>query len=200
LKKILIASKNKHKIREFKQILSKLEVQLVSALEYDIPKIKEDKNTLVGNATKKATLSAMQVGLPTIADDTGIFVKALNGQPGIYAARYAGEDCEFADNRLKILENLENILDRRCYFETVICLSDEFGKVVACKSGRLDGTITTKETGKNGFGYDDIFLPSGSCKTMGQMSSTEKNKISHRSKAISKILSEIERILKKQKN
>ncbi len=182
--KLMIASKNKHKIEEIAELLQDIDVELISAVDFpEIPDVIEDKDTIEGNAIKKATEIANFTGMLTMADDTGLFVNALNGAPGVYSARYAGENATYKDNRIKMLSEMKDISDRSAYFMTVIALAIP-NKLIGISEGKVMGEITEKEIGTEGFGYDPIFLAKETGKTFGEMSSEEKHKISHRGRAL----------------
>jgi len=184
--KLMIASKNKDKIAEIAELLSELEVELISAADFDeIPDVIEDKDTIEGNAIKKATEIAAHTGLLTMADDTGLFVKSLCGAPGVYSARYAGELASYKDNRDKMLVAMKSEEQREAYFQTVVALATP-EKLVGICYGKVLGSITTKEIGAHGFGYDSIFLAEETGKTFAEMGSDEKHAISHRGRALEK--------------
>ena len=187
--KILIASNNKHKLSEIQEILdsSNIEdIQLVIPNEFpgysiDVP---ETEDTLEGNSYLKAKAYFDLVKIPVIADDTGLETDALKGLPGVHSARFAGEHGNDALNRKKLLELLNDIPDgqRTARFRTVICFVNN--DIPAYIEGICEGKIIDKEIGTNGFGYDSIFVPFGYNKTFAEMNAEEKNKISHRGKAI----------------
>ncbi len=181
--KLLLASRNKDKIKEIRSVLKDIDIELITADEIEsLPEVIEDGSTLEENAIKKAQICARFSGILTVADDTGLFVEALEGKPGIYAARYAGESCTYADNRNKMLAELKGIKNRNAEFRTVVALASP-DKVICTAAGAVKGTITTKESGKNGFGYDPIFLVEKTGKTFAEMTDSKKNLISHRSQA-----------------
>jgi len=186
--KILIASNNIHKIEEINSILniklsSKIEVLSPSEIGVELD-VEEDADTLEGNALLKAKAYFDASGLPVIADDTGLMIDALNGAPGVYSARYAGEPPNDANNRKKVLDELSQIADakRSARFKTVICYFDKDGFNFI--DGTCEGKIIDHEIGENGFGYDSIFIPEGYNSTFAEMSPSEKNQLSHRAKAI----------------
>jgi len=185
---LLLATKNIDKIKEISGILENINIDLVSALDFEnIPKVVEDQNTLQGNAIKKAMLYSQATGLPAIADDTGLEVDALNGEPGVNSARYAGENAGYSDNVKKLLSALSGIEEnkRTARFRTVIAFADK-NKIETVEE-LCEGLITNKPTGSNGFGYDPVFyIPNYKC-TFAEMDSVLKNKISHRGIALSKI-------------
>jgi XTP/dITP diphosphohydrolase len=186
--KLIIASQNKDKLKEIKTILSDLKVEILSAWDI-VPgfDVAEDRDTILGNAAKKALETAKATGLPSLADDTGLFIYALNGEPGVYAARFAGKDCTYADNRNKALSTMKNVTDRRAEFRTVVILAEQEGIIAYCE-GIVYGWITEKERGRNGFGYDAIFEVEGTGKTYAEMNDSEKNACSHRGKALKEII------------
>ena len=193
--KLMIASKNKHKIKEIRELLEIEGLEILSALDFpDIPDVVEDKTTIEGNAIKKAREIADFTGLLTMADDTGLFVKALQGAPGVYSARYAGEDAIDSDNRIKLLNALQNVDERQAYFQTVIALADP-QNLIGTVDGRVEGEITREEMGSTGFGYDAIFRAAETGKTFGQMAGAAKNKISHRGRALRNFIPLIKSVL-----
>jgi len=186
--KLLIASRNKDKVEEMKENLHGLNLQIVSALDFpDLPDVVEDKDTIAGNAIKKAVQCSEFSDLLTIADDTGFFVEQLNGKPGVYAARYAGENCSYADNRKKMLKAMKGKTNRKAEFRTVVALASPDG-LIGTSEGIVQGQVTEKEIGNFGFGYDPIFRADETSKTFGEMTKAEKHKISHRGKAIRNII------------
>ncbi|NQV19476.1 MAG: RdgB/HAM1 family non-canonical purine NTP pyrophosphatase [Armatimonadetes bacterium] len=186
--KLLIASRNKDKVEEIKENLKGLNLQIVSALDFqDLPDVVEDKDTIKENAIKKALECASFTGLLTIADDTGFFVEQLGGIPGVYAARYAGENCSYSDNRKKMLKAMKRKSNRIAEFRTVVAFASPDG-LIGISEGIVHGKVTEKEIGNLGFGYDPIFRADETGKTFGEMTKKEKHKISHRGKAIRKII------------
>lgn len=196
---ILIATRNRDKIIEIREILKDLNLEILSA--YDIPglpEVIEDRETIEANAIKKAEECAAFSGLFTLADDTGLFVDALNGAPGVFAARYAGEHCSYKDNRKKMLDEMKGKDNRKAAFRTVVAFASPAG-LIATAEGRVDGEITSKEFGTGGFGYDAIFRAVETGKTFGEMSQKEKEKISHRGRAFRSILPKVDEVIKKYK-
>lgn len=190
MKKLFLASGNTHKIEELSEVLNPLGIGLHSTLDYpDIPEPEEDQPTLEGNALKKARYWFEITGLPSLADDTGLEVEALNGAPGVYSARYAGEKATYDDNVEKLLSELGNKDNRKAAFRTVIAFvtADE----EKLFEGVCKGTITKQKKGKKGFGYDPIFLPNGYTQTFAELNSHEKNKISHRGLALNEFVKEV---------
>jgi len=186
--KILIATNNKHKIIEIKNILNndKIELLTLSDLSIDI-EVEEDKDTLEGNALKKAEEMYKIAKIPTIADDTGLFVYSLNNEPGVFSSRYAGENASYDDNCIKLLNAMTNIPEenRRAYFKTVVCIYESDNKYHFF-DGICEGRISKKKHGEKGFGYDPLFIPAGFDKTYAEMPEKEKNSISHRGRAFVK--------------
>ena len=178
---LLFATGNIDKLKQVELMIDNLK----SPKDFDLEDIDvvEDGNSLKENAYKKAKTYFDLAKVPTISDDTGLFVEALDNRPGIYAHRYAGENATYKDNRDKLLSELKDKDDRDAYFKTIVCYIDENGKDYYFE-GILEGTITKEEIGQYEFGYDQIFLPKGSDRTLGQMTEKEINQISHRSKAI----------------
>lgn len=186
--RILIGSKNKHKIEEIKEILSGLDVEIVSALDFpELPDVIEDKPTIAGNAKKKALENAAKMGMLVLADDTGLFVDTLRGRPGVYSARYAGDDCSYKDNRDMMLFEMKGKENRKAHFATVVALASP-NEIIATVQGEVHGTITEAEFGEGGFGYDPIFRADETGETFGEMSSEAKHKISHRARALQKMV------------
>ncbi len=192
--KILIATGNEHKFKEITDILPR-KTKTGEDIEYvslaDIGGLKlppETGNTLTENAELKAVYAARESGLPAISDDTGLEVEFLDGRPGVYTARYAGEHADADDNNRKLLNELEGLFlgKRAARFRTVACLATPQGKVVSFE-GALDGFIGFGYRGENGFGYDPIFIVAGTRKTLAEMTDEEKNAISHRGRAFKQL-------------
>ena len=181
--RLIFATGNKHKLYEVQQKLGDrflLSTPADHGITEDIP---EDQPTLEGNALQKMRYIYDRTGLPCFADDTGLEVAALNGEPGVYSARYAGPECQPEDNMAKLLVRMEGIDDRRARFRTVIALHTGEGEPRLFE-GWVDGAITTERSGHKGFGYDPIFRPDGYDITFAEMEIGEKNRISHRGRAI----------------
>lgn len=197
-RKIILSSGNSHKIKEIRGILEFLPVDILSKndIGYKDFDVVEDGETLEENAIKKAIeLSRLTEGI-VIADDTGLFVDALNGNPGVYSARYAGEDASDKDNNELLLKNLENVMSekRTAEFRTVIAIVLENGEIFIAQ-GSCKGKIAFSPRGKNGFGYDPLFIVDGTDKTFSEMTDEEKNKISHRANALLNLREKLEEIL-----
>ena len=180
--KIVFATNNKNKIQEVQQLLPEnieiISLESIGCFE-DIP---ETADTIEENAVMKANYVTQKYGYDCFADDTGLEVEALNGEPGVYSARYAGEQRDANDNMNKLLLNLKNTSNREAHFKTVIALNLN-GKQHLF-TGIAKGEITLEKAGNQGFGYDPIFRPEGFSDTFAQISMQEKGRISHRGKAI----------------
>mgnify|MGYP001254007937 CR=1 FL=1 len=185
--KLLIATKNEGKIRDFHQLLQPYGIEVVSLLDLkeEIPDIEETGSTFEENAAIKAETIANQLKLPTLADDSGLVIDYLNGRPGIYSARYAGENKDDAANIEKVLTEMHGVSsDKRTARFVCVLAWAEPNQATIFKKGRCEGTIAEQPIGNNGFGYDPIFYPKGFEITMAQMSKQEKNAISHRHNAM----------------
>ena len=179
--KLVFATNNRHKLEEVRAILgNKIEVLSLNDIDChdDIP---ETADTLQGNALIKARHIYDKYGLDCFADDTGLEVEALGGAPGVYSARYAGEECNSEANMRKLLESLTGKTNRNAQFRTVIALIIEGEERLF--NGIVKGTIATEKKGDSGFGYDTVFVPEGHTESFAQMSSEMKNSMSHRFRA-----------------
>ena len=186
--KIVLATHNEDKCAEMSALLSTFPIEILSLEDFpEIGEIIEDGSTLEENAHIKARTVHLLTGLYAWADDTGLEVEALDGKPGVYSARYAGENCSYADNVRKLLQDMENIPEdmRSANFKTAIALVGENMELVS--EGVVKGKITTKPKGIGGFGYDPVFYVLEKNKTYSEMKMTEKNQISHRGKAIQRM-------------
>lgn len=186
--KLIIASNNQHKIREIKEILGSRFDRILSLNEAGIDhETVEDGTTFLENSMKKAKEITEIANCFAIADDSGLCVEALGGAPGIFSARYCGYHGDDAKNREVLLEKMKNITDRKAYFACAIALSCPDGRMLTAE-GRFHGEIAYSEKGENGFGYDNLFfVPEYGC-TSAEMSPELKNSISHRRKALEKIV------------
>ena len=181
-KKLVFATNNAHKLEEIAAILGeKIELLSLKDIECtaDIP---ETADTLEGNATQKAEYIYQQYGLDCFADDTGLEVEALDGAPGVFSARYAGEGHNSEDNMQKLLQNLQGVTNRKAQFRTVICLIWDGKRYLF--EGICKGEIIEEKRGNAGFGYDPIFVPEGYDQTFAELGNDIKNSISHRAKAV----------------
>jgi XTP/dITP diphosphohydrolase len=184
--KLVFASNNKNKIKEIQSILNG-SIQLLSLSEIGCyEEIPETAATIEGNAILKANYVTEKYGYDCFADDTGLEVNALNGEPGVYSARYAGEQKDSNDNMNKLLEALKNQSDRSAQFKTVIALNLKGTQYLF--TGIVKGTITLDKTGNQGFGYDPVFQPENYTETFAELTSEIKNKISHRAKATRQLI------------
>ena len=192
--KLIIASNNTHKIHEIKQILSGKFDEILSLREAGVDhETVEDGKTFMENALKKAREIAAITGQASLADDSGLCVRALGGEPGIYSARYAGKKGEHtcdSDNNALLLENMRDKTDRSAYFTCAIALVYPDGREV-CAEGFMHGSILDAPRGKAGFGYDPLFLPTAETRTVAELSDEEKNAISHRGDALKNLLAKI---------
>lgn len=190
MNKLVIASSNPGKIEEIKDILKDSQIDIYSLKDLGLDKVEivEDGDTLKENAYIKGSriLDVLDGDYMVLSDDTGLFVNHLNGLPGVHSARYAGDHND-EKNRQKLLKDMEGAHDRGAYFQTVMALIRPGDHKDTYVYGRLDGKISHEEAGEGGFGYDSIFIADGYDKTLSQISLEEKNKISHRSKALDEI-------------
>jgi len=184
--RLVCASANPDKVAEIAAVLGDAVELLPRPME--VPDVVEDADTLEGNARLKATAICAATGLAAVADDTGLEVLALGGAPGVFAARYAGECCSYADNRHKLLRELGETVDRRARFRTVALVRWPNGSELAV-DGVCPGTISERERGARGFGYDAVFVPDeGDGRTFAEMTEAEKNAVSHRGRAFRNLL------------
>ena len=183
--KLVFATHNVHKLDEIRHILKNYEIVGLNDIGCH-EEIVEDSDTLEGNAKIKADFVTKNYHLNCFADDTGLEVEALDGAPGVYSARYAGEGCSYHDNVVKMLEAMKGITNRKARFRTVIALNLN-GKQYFFE-GIVNGKILEEEHGEGGFGYDPIFQPEGYEETFAEMPMDVKNKISHRGRAVQKLI------------
>jgi XTP/dITP diphosphohydrolase len=189
---LVLATRNPGKVAELAERLERLAVRLRSAAEVvGAPEVEEDAETLRGNAEKKARALQAYTGLPSLADDTGLEVDALGGKPGVHSARYAGPEANDAANRAKLLAALGGQANRAARFRTVLAFADDTG--VRFFDGVCEGVITTEEHGHGGFGYDAVFRPNeADGRTFAEMERAEKNRISHRGRALDQFVAFLE--------
>jgi XTP/dITP diphosphohydrolase len=186
---LVLATRNRHKGEELAALLGDLPIRIRTLADFPhAPEVVEDGTTCEANAIKKATEIARATGLPAVADDTGLEVDALDGRPGVYAARYAGEQATYADNCRKLLQELSGVPreQRTARFLTVAALAGPDG-TVRVTQGALDGVITEQPRGGQGFGYDPVFFVPALGRTLAELSPAEKNAISHRAAAFRKM-------------
>jgi XTP/dITP diphosphohydrolase len=182
--KLVIATRNRHKLEEIHAIFDFQGLEVCSAFDFPhIPDVVEDGDTLEANAIKKAVEICRATGLPSLADDSGLEVEALQGAPGVYSARWSGEGCTYHDNNLKLLRELADKNSRRAQFRTVIALAMP-GEEPLTVEGSVQGTIIEELRGEQGFGYDPLFMPDGFNQTFAELPAGVKNKISHRARAL----------------
>ena len=190
--KIVIATHNLDKLKEIQKFFNEFKCEIVSLDAFpEISEIIEDGKTLVENALIKAREVYEKTGLPTISDDTGLEVDALDGSPGVYTARYAGEGCSYEDNVNKILKDMSKVPmpNRNAIFKTVMVFKDENEELIV--EGVVKGIISREIRGENGFGYDSIFYVPENNKTFAEMTMSEKNKISHRGNAMRNLIDKL---------
>lgn len=192
---LVLATRNSGKTEEIRALLSGLPVELKNLDDFGpIPDVIEDGETFDDNAYKKASFTARVLGFPAIADDSGLVVEALNGEPGVYSARYAGEDADDAANNAKLLEKMAGVTDRRAAFQCVVSIAVPTGAALTYE-GRCDGVIAEALSGEGGFGYDPLFYCPDKGKTFAELTMEEKGEISHRGQALKEVANELNKIL-----
>ena len=192
---LVIATRNKGKTKEIKALLKDFPVNIKNLDDFGpIPHSEEDGDSFDENAYKKASFAARILGLPALADDSGLIVEALDGAPGIHSARYAGENATDEQRYLKLLEDMKGKSNRKAAFECVISIAAPTGPALTYEA-RCEGLITTEPAGSNGFGYDPVFFYPPYNKTFAQITGEEKNRISHRGKALAELKSEFDKVL-----
>jgi len=185
--KLVIASHNPGKVREIADLLSPYGVEVVSAAALDLPEPVEDGETFEANAAIKAHAAAEASGLPALADDSGLVVEALGGEPGIHSARWAGPEKDFMAAMEKVEAGLKGQENRRAHFACVLALAWPDGHLESFE-GRVDGALVWPPRGDKGFGYDPVFVADGMDVTFGEMDQTRKHTISHRADAFAKLV------------
>lgn len=192
---IVLASSNPHKVEELRATLAPLNIELKSSADFPgLDEVVEDAPTLQGNALKKAEYLFEMTGLPSLADDTGLEVDALDGAPGVYSARYAGEKATYEDNVQKLLREMKGQKDRKARFRTALVFMNPSGSFIF--NGICDGSIRREESGSGGFGYDPVFEPAGYAETFAELDQDEKNAISHRGRAVQQFIAFLQSIPK----
>lgn len=187
---IVLATSNKNKVIEINQIINgKIEFIGLDFLGYK-GEIPEDQSTLEGNAFQKSNYIFQIFGIPTLAEDTGLFVKSLDGDPGVYTARYASKNHSELSNIDFLLKNMNDIIDRSAFFKTVFCLITK-NKTLYFE-GKCNGTISIEPKGTAGFGYDPVFIPNGYTESFAELNYKIKNKIGHRGLALEKLIEYLE--------
>lgn len=186
---LVLATRNSHKVAEIKSLLSALPIEVKDLRDFpSFPEVEETGDTLEENATLKALAAHVRTGLPAIADDTGLEVFYLLGRPGVFSARYAGENASFADNNRKLIRELTQVpaRKRQAQFRCVVSLVGT--DLEMCFEGAVKGRIGLAPRGNNGFGYDPLFIPDGYDRTYAECSAEEKNAISHRGMAVNRLI------------
>ena len=192
---LVLATRNRGKISEFRELLSGFDIEIKGLEEFGpIPPVVEDGADFEENAYKKALFTAKVLGFPALADDSGLVVPALGGDPGVRSARYAGNGADDRKNNLKLLKAMEGVKNRKADFECVIAVAVPRGPALIYE-GKCEGEIAETLTGDQGFGYDPVFYYPPLKKTFAQMSLEEKNRVSHRGKAMAELREEFDRIL-----
>jgi len=193
---IVLATSNQNKVREFQEILAGFPLRVASLKDFpQIPEVVEDGKTFEENAYKKALHTAKILGLPAIADDSGLCVDALHGEPGVYSARYAGETASDDGNCRKLLKKMENITNRKARFVCVISIAVPSGPALTYEDF-CQGEILREKRGESGFGYDPLFWFPPLDKSFAELSSIEKNRVSHRGKALAQLRGETGKVIK----
>jgi XTP/dITP diphosphohydrolase len=192
---LVIASRNLGKTLEIRELLKDFPIKVKNLDDFGpIPEVVEDGKTFDENAYKKSSFTARVIGLPALADDSGLCTEALNGAPGVFSARYAGEKATDKENRDKLLSALKDAKNRKAAFECVISLSVPSGAALTYEA-RCEGLITEKPAGENGFGYDPVFYYPSLKRTFAQLTREEKSRVSHRGKALAQIQEEFEKVI-----
>jgi len=192
---IVIASRNKGKKSEIQELLKNFPVKIKTLDEFGpVPEIEENGKTFEENAYKKASFIAGILGVPALADDSGLVVEALDGRPGVHSARYAGEHATDRQRCLKLLGEMEGRANRRAAFECVLSVAVPSGAALTY-AGRCEGFIAHRAAGSGGFGYDPVFFYPSTGKTFAEMTAEEKNSVSHRGRALIELCAEFEKVL-----
>jgi XTP/dITP diphosphohydrolase len=192
---LVIATRNPGKTAEIKDLLTRFPVNIKNLDDFGpIPAVKEDGETFEENAYKKASFTARILGLPALADDSGLVVNALDGAPGIFSSRYAGENATDEEKYLKLLDEINGAIDRSAAFECVISIAVPSGPALTYEA-RCEGLISDAPAGSYGFGYDPIFYYPPLKKTFAQLTLEEKSRISHRGKALREVMAEFDKVI-----
>ena len=192
---LVLATRNEGKTEEIRALLSDFPVDIKNLTDFGpTPPIEEDGETFEDNAVKKARFIAKILGFPALADDSGLMVEALGNGPGVRSARYAGEEATDADNNAKLLRELENVENRNAAFSCVIAIAVPWGPALIYE-GRCEGSITNELLGTRGFGYDPVFYYPPLQKTFAQLTTEEKNQVSHRGQALGQLRDEFDKVL-----
>ena len=191
---LVLATRNKGKTEEIRALLADFPVEIKNLDEFGpLPTPEEDGETFEDNAVAKARFTAKVLGLPALADDSGLMVETLGGAPGVRSARYAGENATDAENNVKLLRELEDTENRNAAFACVIAIAVPWGPALIYE-GRCDGSITREPVGKEGFGYDPVFYYPPLQKTFAQLDTREKNRVSHRGQALQELHDEFDKV------
>ena len=192
---IVVATRNKGKTAEIRDLLNDFPITIKDLNDFGpIPEAPEDGDSFDDNAYQKSSLTARVLGLPALADDSGLCVDALGGAPGIHSARYAGQNATDAENCAKLMAAMKGVQNRRAAFECVLSLAVPTGAALTYEA-RCEGIIAEKPMGENGFGYDPVFYYPPLEKTFAQLTMAEKSRVSHRGKALREFKSEIDKVL-----
>lgn len=192
---LVLASRNKGKTAEIRSLLKDFPVKLMNLDDFGpIPEVVEDGLTFDDNAYKKASFTARVLGFPAIADDSGLVVSALDGEPGVHSARYAGDKATDEDNLAKLLREIKGKADRKAAFECVISIAVPTGAALTYE-GRCEGEIIDTPKGSGGFGYDPVFFYPAFGKTFAELGMAEKSRVSHRGKALQELTREFDKVL-----
>jgi XTP/dITP diphosphohydrolase len=192
---LVIATRNPGKTAEIRELLTGFPLRVADLADFGpIPEVEEDGRTFEENAYRKASFTARVLGLPSLADDSGLAVAALDGAPGVYSARFAGEQATDAERCARLLTEMAGKTDRRAAFECVISIALPTGQALTYEA-RCEGVIAEKPVGRNGFGYDPIFYYPGLKKTFAELTRAEKSRISHRGKALAELRLEMDKVL-----
>jgi len=192
---LVLATTNKNKVKEFQEMVGDFPVEIRSVADFGtIPECIEDGETFDDNAYKKALHTAKILGLPAIADDSGLVVEALDGAPGVYSARYAGENATDEENCQKLLKEMEGMTNRKAAFKCVLSIAVPSGPALTYE-GSCEGTILEEKRGESGFGYDPLFYFEEFGKSFAECNSEEKNRVSHRGKALAEVREEFDKII-----
>jgi len=192
---LVLATKNKGKIAEFEELFSGFDLEIKSLNDFGpIPPVIEDGETFEDNAVKKARFTAKVLGLPAIADDSGLTVKALGGEPGVFSSRYSGEGATDEANNTKLLSAMKGIEQREAAFICILAIAVPRGPALIYE-GTCEGLIAEEISGNQGFGYDPLFYYPPLKKTFARMSATEKNSVSHRGRAMAELKGELDKVL-----
>ena len=192
---LVIATSNPGKVAEMRDLLTGFPIQLKSLTDFGpIPAVEEDGKTFDENAYKKASFTAKILGIPALADDSGLVVEALDGAPGVLSARYAGENATDEQRVAKLLKEMQGKTNRNARFECVLSIAVPSGPALTYEA-RCEGLVAEQPAGQSGFGYDPIFFYPPLKKTFGQMTRAEKSHVSHRGKALNELKQEFDKVL-----